>query len=299
MGHDLSRPSTDLSVRPLEGSRPPLGILRENVATALFAIVMLLLTGGSAPAIGAGYSNTLFSYAVDLPSGWQTVSSPSAPVVQFACPPREITLRLAATGKSSPLRDTEIARYKQQDESSIKTKSTSYKAIQVVGPKVAGGEAAHYGFVFKDKGGSVVVARFALFSRATPSGHTWVKMHATCPRARFADATKAIDAFLTAFRWVERPEVSPVASPTGPPTPPSQTVVAPEPSSSLAPGQQPTPAKKSENATFWSTCRKKLNAQDAKAFHESFRGDGADRTEEEQALARQRILGGMFQPVKK
>jgi hypothetical protein len=272
-----------------------LELLSKSAAVTIAIVIAVFVGAVPTPAIASVYSNTLFSYAVDLPPGWRTESPTTAASSQFTCPEHETILSLSATTKSGPLGNPEIDHYRQRDESVIRARATNYKAIRVTGPDIDGASVAYYGFAYRDKDGRVQVTRFALFSKDTPSIHTWVKVHAVCPKAHFAAVSRMMDAFLLAFRWLNVSTASSESSPAVTALPATQSTALPAQITISA--DRPEPPKVSQNGSFWTTCRKVLNPQDAKLFCDSFAGNGTKRTDEELCLARQRMLGGMFQGV--
>jgi hypothetical protein len=262
--------------------------------------VLVVAAGG---ALAAPYKNTTFQYQVDLPEGIGTTAPPTAPIVPFSCQGIELTAKLAVAAKPAPMGETDLARYKAQDEAAIKEKSTGYKPLQVTGPDVTGKPATHYGFAFKDKKGAVYVARFVLFHRSIAGSHTWVKGQALYPRANLAAGSKAFDQLLTSFRWIDppapaTPESSAPSTPTPAPSRVSTIVTPPEPSRGPVAPAELAGGGKAGYEDYFKKRMKKMDPKEAAAFHKSFEG-GGNRTEAEEKRAREFGIGGILKPVEK
>ena len=241
-----------------------------------------------ANAVNAAPFESSSGYTIDLPAGWTTTSKPDAAVVQLNHDGEGLAVKLKVDTKPTPLGAAEVERSRAADEASLKKHGAAYKSVPVEGPQIAGAPATHYGFVYRDPAGQVVVSRFAVFGRSRAADHQWAKLNAVFPRARIATASPALDKLLAGFRWKAETTTAVVTPASAPPKPPPDAVAV-----TVTHAPAPPPPK-SEGSGGFGLQMNDMSAEDTKAMQQSVTGAISARTEEEKAQARQRTFGNTF-----
>ena len=255
------------------------------LALAALPFAVLPLASQAAP-----YENAA-GYALDLPPGWSSPSKPDAAPALFVHQGESITVKLTVVPKPAPMGAPEQERLKAQDEATLKKTIQAYKSVPVQGPLIANAPATHYGFLYKDATGAVMLSRFALFSRARATDHQWAKLNAVIPKSRLNTAVPQLEKLLAAFRWKAAGDTSALL------TPPSPSAVAPTTTPAVVTmTDTPPPPPPGKGGSAGGRIKfKKMSDADARALSANVTEGLTARTEEEKAIARQRTFGDTFQ----
>lgn len=240
-------------------------------------------------ALAAPYENAA-GYRVDLPAGWTTTSKPDASPALFTNGAESTTVKLIVLAKPGALGPSETERLKAADEASLKKSISAYRSVPVQGPLIANAPATHYGFLYKDATGAVMLSRFALFSRARASDHQWAKLNAVIPKAKLSTAVPALEKLFAAFRWKQAPAPDVAITEVKPP-PAAGAVATP-----VAVTVTETPPKPGQGGRASGRIKfENMSEEEARAMSANVTEGLAARTEEEKAVARARTFGDSFQ----